>query len=883
MPNSDRPALTPEEWETVSAAFEAAANLHEEQQDAVVRRLCGQRDDLADLTLRMLAQEREQMPIIDVGLPAIAADMLESSRQKFETMNFGPYRLLRVLGEGGMGVVYLAEHKNNGMLVAIKILIDARLSPARRERFAHEQKMLATLDHPNIARLYHADLLENGTPWFAMEYVGRDKATSGALPIDQYCERHHATIEARLRLFAQVCGAVQHVHSKMLVHRDLKPSNILVTEDGKPKLIDFGIGKELTEVGGDVELTLPGLRLMTLAYAAPEQIRGNQALPSGDIYALGVILYELLTTRAPIELDGCTAAEAERKLIEAVPLKPSQAARQAGLSGWATAAQWRDLNALCMKAMHKEEQRRYTSAEALLRDVENYLGSRPLEARPDGSFYRASKFMHRNWRPLAIASAALVAVIAMTAFYTLRLQQARNAARAETVRTERVETFMIGLMTNDENDSGPAEQTSLAALAERGLKEARSLDRDPAIQADLYQTLGSIYQSWGKTDLSYSLLKQAYGLRHSLYGDQSVKTAESLLYLGFWEQGQDRLNESNQLLYRALAIEKAHPGADDGSTIRTLNALALNQQRQGKFRESIDALNQAMAMAGHRAEMLESKGDSITLLANDYFYMGDYERSEQLNRQGLELDRQLHGNRHPNVAEDLINLANIEESRQQLPAAERDYRQAFEILRDWYGASHPDAAEAEVYLAQTLTRELKYVEAQAAISNAIGVLEADGSSAPRRMLAIAFNAQGRIDQRMARWAEAESAYRRAAGLYAQVNGEDSWLTITALGNQASVYIDSGRYILAEQMLRDILKRCNRNSSMDPLQAGIEHFRLGRTLRLEKRYAEAEAELEKAMKLIGAESDKNRDWVRKERQELALTRQSLLSAHVPARH
>ena len=259
--------------------------------------------------------------------------------------------------------------------------------------------------------------------------------------------------------------------------------------------------------------------------------------------------------------------------------------------------------------------------------------------------------------------------------------------------------------------------------------------------------------------------------------------------------------------------------------------------------------------------------------------MGDYARSEQLNRQGLELDRRLHGDRHPNVAEDLINLANIEESRAQLPEAERDYRQAFEILRDWYGASHPDAAEAEVYLAQTLTREQKYTEAQAAISNAIGILEAAGDNAPRRMLAIAFNAQGKINQRMARWAEAENDYRRAAELYGQVNGENSWLTITALGNQASVYIDSGRYKLAERLLGDVLQRCDRNSTMDPLLAGIEHIRLGKTLRLEKRYIEAEAELGKGMKLIGVESDKNQEWFRKGRQEMALLRQAIIGANL----
>ena len=296
--NSDR-------WKQIQAIFHDAVELPESERRAFVERACGRDEDFVAEVLAMLEQDSSGGTIVDQGLPGIAAQLIGESRNSIVFEDFDPYRIKKLLGEGGMGVVYLAEHKNTGKLVAIKVLLDARWSPARRERFDAEQRMLAKLNNRYIAQLYHADILASGTPWFAMEYVE-------GLPIDDYCREQKRSMEQRLRLFQALCEAVKCVHAQTFVHRDLKPSNVLVTSDGTPKLLDFGIGKSIEKPSSEVQRTAPGLRMMTIAYAAPEELRGQPAVFHTDVYALGVILYELVTGCHPFDLSKCTTGEAER-------------------------------------------------------------------------------------------------------------------------------------------------------------------------------------------------------------------------------------------------------------------------------------------------------------------------------------------------------------------------------------------------------------------------------------------------------------------------------------------------------------------------------------------------------------------------------------------
>ena len=852
-------------WERLQAVFLDALECPEPVREAFVRvAACGD-EGLAREVIAMLRGDAESIAILDNGLASIAATAFAASRDLIlSSPEFGPYDLQEFLGEGGMGVVYLARHRENGKLVAIKLLLDARMSPARRERFAREQRMLANLDHRNIAQLFHSDILPDGTPWFAMEYVGTRPGGghpgAKALPLDLWCREHRCSMDSRLRLFRAVCMAVQYVHGQLLIHRDLKPSNVLVTEEGTPKLIDFGIGKEQEDDGGAAGQTVPGQRLMTLAYAAPEQIRRSAALPTTDIYALGVILYELIAGRHPYDFRHCATGEAERKILEEEPQRPSIAARANPDAPAATKAQWDDLDALCLKSMHKEAKRRYQTVEALIVDLDNYLEGRPLKARPDGFGYKASKFVRRNRRSLGVAAFATSAIAAAVMFFALRLELARDAALAEAERTDRVERFMLDLLQNGDPDVGPPEDMRVSTMIERGVKETQAMDRDPAIQGDLYQTLGDIYASWGKPDQALLLLNASLERRKQVYGADSTKAAESLLHLASWYSDQDQLERAEQTIRQALAMQRLRLAPGDPAIARTLAALGAVLQKMGREQEAIPTLNEAIDLQSARPALAADLAGSLTLLANAEYDIGKYDASDELNRRALALDRQVHGDRHPDVAENLINLATVQFKLEHYSTAESYYRQALDIQQFWYGPNHPNTADVTTQLAQVLEAEGKLDEAQKLLNQALETQDSAGQDRPQVRAAFMLNARGLIEQRRGALKAAASDFQRSAEVYALLYGANHRDTTIAIGNLGSLYLSEQKYAKAEEQFRDVLARYSRAPSTAPLDLGIARLRLGRTLVFEKRYKEAEAELLEGYKLVSQGNGPSTSWL-----------------------
>src|SRR5580693_4808021 len=303
-------------WQRVQTLFHEAADLPSSEQRGFLETKCGDDVALVSEVLILLQEDSRGGSMLERDVAHVAHQVLSEPSSDPPFKEFGPYRITQALGEGGMGMVYLAEREDLGSRVAIKVLRDAWLSPARRERFAIEQRTLAQLNHPSIARLYDADTSPDGTPFFVMEYVE-------GIPLTNYCRQHHCAVPERLRLFRDVCEAVLYAHQHAVIHRDLKPSNILVKADTTVRLLDFGIAKQIESLGDSVEQTVTGLRLMTPAYAAPEQIRGEQVGIQADVYSLGVVLYELLAGRLPFDLSKLTPAQAERILTEQPAEKPS--------------------------------------------------------------------------------------------------------------------------------------------------------------------------------------------------------------------------------------------------------------------------------------------------------------------------------------------------------------------------------------------------------------------------------------------------------------------------------------------------------------------------------------------------------------------------------
>lgn len=850
-------------WERMQSLFHQAADLPHGEQPAFLQSACGTDSELMADVLAMLEEDAKSGSVLERGLAPVASQLLgepTDSPQAFP--EFGPYRVIRVLGEGGMGVVYLAERKDLRSLVAIKVLRDAWLSPARRERFASEQCMLAQLNHPSIARLYDADALADGTPWFVMEYVE-------GVPLTDYCSQHQCSIAQRLQLFRAVCDAVQYAHWQAVIHRDLKPSNILVKNDGSVRLLDFGIAKQLESLDASVNQTMTGLRLMTPAYAAPEQVRGDRVGIHTDVYSLGAILFELLTGQLPFDLSNLTPAEAATVITEHEPGKPSSMGKYKGTVPSASSlgkSAWSDLDVLCLTAMHKDRERRYRSVEALMRDVDHYLQGEPLEARPDSLPYKLGKFVRRNERAVFVTAAVFMLTLAMAVFFTVHLAKARDTALAEAARTERIQKFMMNLFEGGDEAAGPSDSLRVVTLVDRGVQEAKTLNNDTKIQSELYQNLGTIYQKLGKLDYADSLLRTALEERKSVFGADSPEAADALVTLGLLRDAQGQFEEAERLVRQGLDIDKRKLSPGHPALARTTSALGKVLEDRGSYAPAIGVLEEAVRLQSKPGGPTTDLAETLTELANSHFYSGHYNESESLNQKVLAMDRQLYGERHPHVADDLINLGAIQYDEGHYAQAERFDRQALDITQSFFGNDHPATASALTILGRTLVSQGKNEEAAGMLREALGIEEqVYGKVHPR--VAGTLNELGKIAQQQGSLNEAEADFSRMAEIYRSVYAGKHYYIGIALSNLAGVYVERKNYTLAERLFREAIQIYADALPPGHLNAGIAHVRLGHTFALERRHQDAEAESLAGYEILMKQPSAPERWLQTARTDL----------------
>jgi serine/threonine-protein kinase len=848
-------------WERIQSLFHEAAVLPSGEQRAFLASACIDDSALIEDVLALLQEDARGTSLFDQPLAEVAHRVLNEDENTLPFHELGAYRISKVLGEGGMGVVYLARREDLGSFVALKLLRDAWLSPARRERFAAEQRTLAQLNHPSIARLYDADTLSDGTPFFVMEYVE-------GVPLTDYCSQHRCPIEVRLQLFRQVCEAVQYAHGNAVIHRDLKPSNILVKPDGTVRLLDFGIAKQLESLDVQAHQTMTALRLMTPAYASPEQIRGHRVGVQSDVYSLGVILYELLSGQPPFDLSNLGPAEAETVLLEHEPPRPSVTVKRNTLPASASGgASWSDLDVLCLTAMHKDPERRYRSVEALVRDVDHYLKREPLEARPDTLRYRLEKFVKRNQREVLAAAVATVFLVGLVVFFTVRLARARDAALAEAARTQRMQRFTMNLFQGGDEAVGPADDLRVITLVDRGVQEAHALTGDRSAQAEIYQTLGSVYTNLGKLEQAEKLVDSALEQRKKLFGADSPEVADTLVALATVRDAQARYDEAERLTRQSLEISKRHLVPSHPAIGKATALLGKILEDRGTYPAAIAVLEEAVrlqsASEGSRADL----SATLSELANCHFYAGNLDTSESLNQKILAMDRELYGERHPHIADDLINLGAIQYERGRFADAERYYRQGLDITQAFYGKDHPATSSALTMLGRGLVSEGKLDEAAGILEQALAIQEkAFGKVHPR--VAGTLNELGKISQRRGKLDEAEAQLSRAADIYKSVYAGKHYYIGIALSNLAGVLVDRKEYGRAEKLYQEALEIYSKTLAPNHQNVGIAHVRLGRALLRDRRYSAAEVESHTGYDILIKQSTPPATWVQYARADLA---------------
>lgn len=631
----------------------------------------------------------------------------------------GPYRLVRSLGQGGMGEVFLAERADDQFRhsVAIKLVRRGLLSKHVQGRLRQERQILASLDHPNIARLYDGGATADGTPYIVMEYIDGE-------PLDTYCDRRRLTIEQRLRLFITVCSAVHRAHQSLIVHRDLKPSNILVTTDGVPKLLDFGIAKMLDdrELMHTMAVTQEDVRVMTPDHASPEQVRGDMISTASDIYVLGVLLYELLCGYKPFALHGKRLAELERAICEEFPPTPSAvitvAARQAD-SGIADVAAQRsisvaklrrelsgDLENIVTMAMRKEPERRYSSAEQMAGDVERYLQGLPVIARADSWGYRTGKFVRRH--PLSVAaSATFVAVLigftATVYLQSLRIEKARGVAEAQRMvaesereRAEAVSTFLIdSFKVVDPFTQGGNSISARQILDNGATRITHELSNQPAIKAAVLDTIGSAYLGLGLPDEAQPLIEQGLSVRRALFGGDSTDVARSLYSLNRVHEKKGDLATAEALARQSLAINRQQTGETSVETAGSLCRLGVIEKEKGELAAAEKLLQSCLdirrARLGQYHEDVTIPLDNLAFIARE---RNDSLVAEKYLNEALEIDRRSRSAEHPQYARHLLRLANVTHDLGDTAKAEQLYRRSVELMRRVLGPQHPETIDA---------------------------------------------------------------------------------------------------------------------------------------------------------------------------------------------
>ena len=761
--------MQPEPWKKIESLCQAALAQPPEQRAAFLAKACPDDPQLRAEVQSLLDRQAESF-LEGSPLSCVENDQTLASGSAPGVM-IGPYRLLEIIGQGGMGEVWLAEQKQPvRRRVALKLIkagMDTREVVAR---FESERQALALMDHPAIAKVFDAGSTPQGRPYFVMEYVA-------GMPITDYCDKHKITTRERLELFIHVCEGVQHAHQKAVIHRDLKPSNILVSEvDGKPvpKIIDFGVAKATAQrLTAETMFTRLGSLVGTPEYMSPEQAAsaGEDIDTRTDVYSLGVVLYELLVGALPLDFHNLRFDEMIHKVRDEDASKPSAKLRTLGRQS-TTAARNRsaearalarllrgDLDAITLKAIEKERARRYGSPSDFAADIKRHLHNEAVLAHPPSVAYRSRKYIRRHRLAIAIAAAAVVLV---ASFAIAQAAQLRRVTR-ERDRADRIAAFMTSMFKISDPNEARGNQVTAREILDKASRDITiGLARDPELQSQMMQVMWDVYDNLGLYPQAESLISQSAQIRRRVLGPDHPDTLRSESDLGWTLYEEARYGEAEKLQRRTLASLRRVLGPDNPDTLQSMSNLAAVFDDEGRHSEA-----------------------------------------ETLERQTLDARRRILGPEHPDTLTSMNNLADCLRRQNRLPEAEALFRQALAIDRRILGPDHHGTLIATGNLAGILSDEGHYAEAEQLLLQSLEVarrvLGPDHPTTLRTMLILAINLM-----HMGQYEKAEDQLREVHDVQRRVLGPDHPQTAESNYDLACVEVRRGKRDAALSLLREAL-------------------------------------------------------------------------------
>ncbi|HLV26018.1 MAG TPA: serine/threonine-protein kinase [Gemmatimonadales bacterium] len=815
-------------WRRVDALFSDALERPPEERDEFLREACGSDVGLMHEVQALLARATGAERVIGERAGDFAPSVVESASGGHTGADdeplphdgmIGPWKVKRELGRGGMGAVFLAERADGqwDRQVAVKRVKRGMDTDEVLARFRYERQILASLEHPNIARLYDGGAAEDGRPYLVMEYVE-------GKPLTAFCDSRQLGVDERLSLFEQVCEAVQYAHRKLVVHRDLKPSNILVTSDGVPKLLDFGIAKLLDgSMDEHTPRTRTGVRVLTPGYASPEQVRGEPPTTSTDVYTLGVVLYELLAGRRPNtakdEPEAPSSAVVRISTADGNSLVPADVAAARSttpehlrnrLAG--------DLDAIVLKAMADEPERRYDSVSQLLADLYNHRTGLPVSAQRPTVLYRAGRFVRRHKG--AVAAAALI-LLSLTGGLGTALWQARAAdrerdaaelarltAEEERDKAEAVAGFLESLFAAS-NPLAPStdrlDTLRVAAFLDRGASRLQSqFANQPLVQARMLGVVGRVNGGLGRYGEAVPLIEAAVKLHREAGEPYGAALAESLTELGNVFMLQGRPAEAERAHREALELRRKLLGDRHRHLAASLSNVASAMQDQGKMSEAGPLYDEALIIMRSQtppdSAMLADMLNARMTLA---YRLDDLDTALPMAHEVLAIDRALLGDAHPRVARGINNLAQMLSRAQQHEEAEPLFREAVGMLRTQLGENHPYVALGMGNHAASLQHMGRTDEADSLFREAIAVF-GNGPGRSNPQFAIMLSNHADLLAEGGNVAEARAGYESALEINRSALGERHSAVGVVTGRLARLECETGDAERGEELFRTAL-------------------------------------------------------------------------------
>jgi serine/threonine protein kinase/tetratricopeptide (TPR) repeat protein len=810
-------------WQRLNELFFQAARLQGAERQAFIARETHGEPELERELLALLERgdERKVAGSLTRTLGGGISALAPREERSLVGRVVAKYQLVSVLGRGGAGTVFLGERadKQFSGKVAVKV-VDRANAADLGTRFRAERQILASLNHPNIARLIDAGETDDGQPYLVMEYVE-------GKPLDQYCDENRLDLRKRLRLFIDICAAVQYAHQNLIIHRDLKPANILVTADGSAKLLDFGIAKLLNRNNMSntaSELTRMNERLLTPEYASPEQIIGGAVTTATDVYSLGIVLYRLLGGLRPYDLSGATSQlEMERSICVADPPRPSASVQRAmqsvpaqGEQPIAALALARglsperlrrrlvgDLDAIVMRALRKEPQHRYSSVERLVADIRHYLENEPVQARQGNWVYYTQRFVRRHTTAVAASAGFLIFVVAVAIVMSIQRQNiaaALERATHDRERAEKVSQFMLDVFSAADPFTNFGKEPTARILLDQAARNIQSdLNQQPEVRARLLEAIGRSYRRMGQPKRAVVYLQDSLRIQRQMPTGHDVGIGSIVTEIAIALRDQGRIEESDGYFAEALEISRHAQGQRSDAYAKLLVDLGRLEKLRSNPKQALKHLEQA-----------------------------------------LELTRSLKGGKDPEVGAILGEMSNVKIWSDDLQGAEEAARAAVEIYKA-VPEGYPDRVMADYYLADILFFRGRIDDSAALFERALAAQRhLYGSSSRPVADTLAAMAPVRIAQGNA--AEAEKLTREALAIHRD-SGSTAYLQIGYLQTMlATMHMRQGRFKEAEQGLRDTLLMFAKNVPPDhQYVASAEHY-LGEALLAQRKFREAEVVL-----------------------------------------